>query len=141
MKNVKYSYIVVITADSDILKDGPFGNAIPNVNEMIVSSKVFDNFNECEQAYGRIMNHLAKVQSAISGRNHVIMSKRNPSYDESGEVKETTEVWDKLTIYKSYVADFLELKQSRLKSDVIGYFKIHQGTLDQLNVLQPKVAQ
>lgn len=132
MYGIKYTYAVKIYKDSNILLNGPLSKALPNCNEMVITSKIFDDYLTCEQSLANVLTSLTRYENILCDKNYVIVTAKKP------ENKENTEGWDDITLLKSYVADSVALKKSELKYTIAGQITIDEKHLNAIKSLAQK---
>ena len=121
-----FNYSVKIGHGSDILKSGPLSQSFQNCAEINITSKVYQEYSECEKNLTTLMAALSSIESKFSAKDHVIVTKLNPILDQSGKVHADADTWDKTTIVRLYVANAEELKQATLSYHVLGQISVDQ---------------
>lgn len=131
MTAANYNYDVRISHGSDILKSGAFAESFMNCGEMLISSKPYAEYAECERALNGLMSSLSHLQTKLSDKNHVIVTKVNPLLDASGKrrLDADANTWDTFTVMRAYIADAKALKETDLKFHVLGQIKVDQVIL------------
>jgi hypothetical protein len=123
---VNFNYDVKIGHGADILKTGPLGQGLANCGEIVITSKPFSNYADCEKTLSSLMSALSFIETKFSAQGHVIVNKLNPLLDTSGKKHSDADQWDKFTIMRSYVANADELKKSTLNYHVLGQIRVDQ---------------
>jgi len=121
-----FNYDVKIGHGSDILKSGPLSQSLANCGEVIITSKAYSSYNECEKSMSSLMSALSYIESKFSTKSKVIVQKLNPILDNSGKKHVDADSWDKFTVMRAYVADAEELKKSTLEYHVLGQIRVDQ---------------
>ena len=127
MQNLNFQYDIKLVNGSELLKDRLFGACFPGIGEMIVASKTFNDYTECEKAFTGLLAVLASLSTQLTEKNYVIVTKANPDYSAKPEDAGTINgeaPWDKSTLMRAYVADADALKQKQLVFGVMGHIKI-----------------
>jgi len=137
MHGLNYSYDVRITRGSNILSTGPLSNALPNCGEMIITSKIFDEYMQCEQSLSSLLSNLTRHQTMLSDVNHVIVTKRNPNHHKTDKPDPEAADWDNATLLRAYVAEAAALKKAELRYNIIGQIKINEKQLEAIRSLAP----
>lgn len=106
-----------------MLHAGAFKTKIPNCGEMIITSKFFDTYEDCEKSLSGLMTTLTRIECKAADQNMVIVSKINPVLDTSNKPHADAGTWDENTILRIYVADSEELKKATLKYHIVGQIK------------------
>lgn len=109
MENVKYLYYFKVYENAKFLSAG-YMTDIEKCAQMIMTSKSFSAYAECFKNLSQLIYDFASTESALSGGNYVIVSKINPAF--GGRIDES-EIWDKTTMVKLYVANADLLKSSK----------------------------
>lgn len=115
-----FVYSIRVGHGAKLLKDGIYSVAFPNCGEMMINSKEFSSYEECEKNLNNLMMLLSRHEASAGDKNLVVVSKVNPLLDTSGRKHADAGTWDRFTIIRSYVADSDELKKSTLKYHVMG---------------------
>jgi hypothetical protein len=129
-----YTYDIKIGHGADILKQGPFSLSFEKCGEMIITSKQFLSYDECEKSLSCLMSTLSYLEAKFSAKSHVIVTKLNPVLDATGKKHTDSDTWDKQTVLRAYIADAEALKGSKLNYHVSGQIKVDQIILG----LKPK---
>jgi len=124
-----FNYDVKIGYGADILKTGPLSQSFANCGEIIITSKPFSDYAECERTLSNLMSKLSFIETKFSTRGHVIVTKVNPLLDTTGKRHPDADTWDKFTVMRSYVADAEELKKATLNYHVLGQIRVDQVIL------------
>ncbi len=128
MNKTQFKYSAKIVQGSSILESEKVRSFFPRCGEMIITSKEFSTFEECEKNLSGLLSLLSAEASRESDKNQVIVSRLNPQIDSSGQSKPITgESWDQSTVLKVYVADAEALKQSQLIYSVMSAITVNTG--------------
>lgn len=122
-----YSYNVRISANADVLKSGELAERLPNCGEVLVVSKKFDTYDNCESALSALLSSLTKSTTQISKKNHVVVTMLNPTLN-GKEIKEGEE-WEVSVLLKAYIADAEALKKSFLTTHVVGQIRLEPAEI------------
>lgn len=127
---VKFTYDIKVGLGASMLQAGKFADALPSAGEMVITSKEFGTYEECEKSLSNVMAYLTHSESRATEKNHVIVTKVNPAIDNSGKQHADAGSWDKFTILRAYVADSEQLKKAQLHYHVFGQIRAdHELTL------------
>lgn len=108
----QFNYTVRMAGDLQAIVQGPMVAALENTGELVVSSGEFNDYDSCINAVSRLLSSLSAAVTQKNGRSYVIVSKKNPIFDDSPDEPDlSTEGWDRLTVLRLYVADAEVLKQ------------------------------
>lgn len=118
-----FSYNVRVGHGAEMLRGKIYADVIPNCGEMLISSKEFDSYEECETSLSNLMAHLTRFETRSSNKNHVLVSKINPELDTSGKKHMDASSWDRYTLMRTYIADSEELKNATLRYHVMGQIR------------------
>ena len=121
--HVKFMYDIKIGVGANLLQVGKLADVLPHAGEMVITSKEFATYEECEKSLSSVMTFLAHSESRATEKNHVIVTKVNPAIDDSGKLHADTGSWDKFTILRAYVADSEQLKKAQLHYHVFGQIR------------------
>jgi len=121
-----FNYDVKIGHGADILKTGPLSQSFANCGEIVITSKPFVDYAECEKTLSNLMTALTFIETKYSTKGHVIVTKLNPILDTTGKKHHDADSWDKYTVMRSYVANAEELKKSTLNYHVLGQIRVDQ---------------
>jgi len=121
-----FNYDVKIGYGADILKTGPLSLSFANCGEIVITSKPFVDYAECEKTLSSLMSALTFIETKYSAKGHVILTRLNPILDTSGKKHHDADTWDKFTVMRSYVANAEELKKSTLNYHVLGQIRVDQ---------------
>jgi len=121
-----FNYDVKIGHGADILKTGPLGKGLVNCGEIVITSRSFTDYAECEKTLSNLMSALSFIETKCSSQGHVIVTKLNPILDTTGKKHNDADSWDKFTVMRSYVANADELKKSTLNYHVLGQIRVDQ---------------
>jgi hypothetical protein len=141
MTSLSFEYHVNITAGANSLKAGPFANGMPGCGEIMIASKVFPTYEECEQNLHGLLGTLSIVEASLSDKNFVIVTKTNPNLDTSGKKHADADTWDARTMMRAYVADADALKEKYLKYHVIGNIRLTESQVEELQLTTSQSAQ
>jgi hypothetical protein len=130
MNTTSYTYDIKINKGSDLFEHEPFSAVIPNCAEMVIKSKEFSTYAECESSFSQLLNALSTAETTFTSRNNVIVTRVNPNLDVSGKKRDDEAGWDKLTVMRAFVADAEVLKSSQIKYDIYGQIKVLQKNID-----------
>jgi hypothetical protein len=126
--NTSFTYAVKIIDGSPFFASETIKNLFPSAREMVITSKPFNNYDECYEKLLSLLDALTTASSTTSKKNYVIVSRINPSLDKTGETKSIEgETWDDLTLIKAYVANADALKKSELRYTIIGAIIMSSG--------------
>lgn len=117
---VKFKYEVRIGTGACFLKSSKLGETFDRLEEMVIYSKPFNSYAECQQGLNGVMTYLSRAEAKAAKKSHVIVSKPNPMMDDSGKKHADLASWDKFTLVRAYVADSEKLKSSQLTYHVLG---------------------
>lgn len=127
------NYLVKVDETSAYFNSGIFEDHTRNCSEMIITSKLFYDFDACKNSLTKLMTELCSKESAATGKNHVIVSKINPRIQTSEVNVEDKDAWDKSTLAKVYAADADQLKDSKLVAGIIGHITVNHRITNELN--------
>lgn len=117
---VKFKYEVKIGSGASFLRGTEFGNRCDRLEEMVIYSKDFNSYEECQAGLDGVMVYLSKAEARAAKKSHVIVSRANPTIDKTDEKRLDTSNWDKYTLVRAYIADAEKLKSSQLAYHVLG---------------------
>ena len=141
MENSLFVYVVRVGHGAGMLRTGQYKEALPNCGEIMISSKQFQSYEECEKNLNNLMVALTRFEAKSSDKNFVIVSKVNPVLDQSGREHRDAASWEKNTIMRAYIADSDELKKSTLKYHVMGQISANrEATAFKAEILNPSDA-
>lgn len=127
------NYILKIDESSAFFNDNFFDDHTTNCTEMIITSEVFYDFDECKKSLTGLMSELSAKEALATGKNYVIVSKINPIAQTEERQVEDTDAWDKSTLAKLYAADAAELKESKLVANIVGHITVNHQITKTLN--------
>lgn len=107
----QFTYTVRFAGDLRDLVRGPMIEALENTSELVITSGEFTDYDGCIAAVSRLLSSLSSALSQKNGRAYVIVSKKNPIFDDENVELESTDGWDRFTVLRLYVADSEILKQ------------------------------
>lgn len=107
----EFTYTVRMAGDLQSLVQGRMVAAMENTGELVVSSGNFESYDGCINAVSRLLSSLSSAVTEKSGRAYVIVSKKNPAFDDDVEEPTMAEGWDRFTVLRLYVADAEVLKE------------------------------
>jgi hypothetical protein len=114
MSIIRYAYDVKVSIGASMLEIGGIPRNFPNVGEMLIKSKEFEELGECERTLSSLLSALSSYEMKCNSIPHVIVTKTNPLLTPNVENKDN-EHWDTNIMLKAYIADANELKQLNLK--------------------------
>jgi hypothetical protein len=127
MNPPKYFYDIKIGKDANMLKTGIFANVLKNCGEVIINSKSFESYSECEKILSKLLSSLSTIEARASNKSFVIFTKINPILENSSSA--SVESWDRQTVLKAYVAESEALKKSQLDFHISGQVRVDQVIL------------
>lgn len=139
--HILYSYEVQIMKGAALLRDQALGLPLQRCAEMIISSKPFNDYEACTEAFTSLMAVLSATETAISSVNHVVVHKQNPSHVSPDAPIVEGEGWHKTVLFKSYVADAEALKGEQFVASVVGTVKINQSSVDAIKEIATPTLQ
>lgn len=120
---INFSYNIQIGRGANMLRNGAYKEFVPNCGQVVISSKSFSSYADCERAMNGLLTTLTRIEGRDSERNFVIVSKVNPVLDTSGKKHADATSWDRHTISRAYMADSEELKNAILKYHVLAQIR------------------
>lgn len=136
-----FSYDVKISHGSALLSHDLFGNCFPRVAEMVITSKQFEGYEECASAMTNLLAVMAALNTRITERNHVIVTKTNPMLANPPGKVNADEQWESSTLMRAFVADADALKASTLQYDIVGQIKLAEDSSELIGSVLPKLPQ
>jgi hypothetical protein len=127
------NFTIKVNPSANIFKSGFFANNAPHSGEMIISSKIFYDFDLCKKSLTTLMGELGNHELLAGGENLAVVSKINPLIDSSEKSVEDTDEWDKLTLAKMFLADSVALKESVLKYSIVGYITVNAAHMQSIS--------
>jgi hypothetical protein len=134
MHAIHYTYDVKIAQGSELLREEMLGEHFPSIGELVVTSRLFDDYEVCEKAFTGLLSVLCAANTQATKKNHVIVTKSNPIHAE-GAVVHPEENWDKYTVMRAFVADAEALQAKTLKFNIIGQIKVDPTTVEMVKEL------
>jgi len=127
MIKLKYQYDVQIMPSAAFLP-GMLAKQLPGCIELSITSRLFDNYQECEDNLSRLLALLGSLESRASGKNFVVISQSNPAVDD-GKIIATETEWEPGTVFKSFIVDATHLDRPEFGFSVIAQFRVNTDTI------------
>jgi hypothetical protein len=93
--------------------DRPLFANLKNVGEMIITSEIFAEYNDCAQDCYEMLNEFSKHLRGVGDKQYVIATKINPLHDPAHDGSKVSEDWIPETIIKMYLADAVALREEK----------------------------
>lgn len=107
-----------------VMRESKISQTLTGVADVIISSREFMVYEECESSALEVISFLASEQLRCSGINCLVMSKKNEKMGLSNSVKIDDGLpWDDNTMLRYYLADADSLKKHTLNYYVLGQIK------------------
>ena len=137
----QFNYTVRMNGDLQALGAGPMVKVMANTSELVVSSAEFDDYEKCVEVASRLLSTLCSAITRKNGRTYVIVSKKNPLFDDPQD-DTSTEGWDRLTVVRLYGADAEVLKEKSVISCLASAdIKVAEHAVDVIKGRVPQVTQ
>jgi hypothetical protein len=133
-----YNYDVKIGYGADLIKSGPLSKSFENCGEILITSKAYHDYHDCERSLSDLMSTLTHIESKLSLKQHVIFTKINPILDENRAQRNDLEAWDRHTVLRAYIAEAEALKKATLTFHVFGQIRVDQLILGLTKPEAPK---
>lgn len=127
MIELKYQYDVQIMPMAALLS-GMLAEQLPGCVELSMTSRLFDDYSECEGNLSRLLALLGSLESRASGKNFVVISQSNPAVDD-GKIITTETDWEPGTVFKSFIVNADHLQQPEFGFSVIAQFKVNTDSI------------
>jgi hypothetical protein len=120
---LQYSYDIKINSGAGLLNLPTFAEACPYVNEMLITSKQYENLVDCEKDMNSVLAVLNAAERLHKNKPRVILVKINPLHSQEPAIYDPKEQWDDFTVMKCFIADAERLKKSELQYEVFSQIK------------------
>lgn len=117
---IAYEYDVKVKEGAALFADTALGTCTPGVNEMIINSVRFNNYDSCEKSMLGLLNSLAHLETRLTGEKRVIVTHVNPLFEKENK----QDPWDKNILVQAYVTDPTYSSKDEIPHKIFGRIKI-----------------
>lgn len=112
---------------SEIFDVPPF-TAFRQVGEMLITSELFAEYEDCVQDCYEMLNAFALKLKEADDREWIVATKINPLHDPAHDGSKVTEEWTPDIVLKLYLAEAVPLREEKvIKSTISATISVDQG--------------
>jgi hypothetical protein len=112
-----FTYEIRVARDSSVIRSGPLSESLQNCGELIITSKEFKNYTDCEKKFNNLISALSYIESNEGDKDYVLITRPNPMKSAADKMQE----WDVYVVSRTFVADANSLvKKSDLTYNIFG---------------------
>lgn len=116
---VKFKYQIRAGANSAFASK-QIANTFPDVEEILIESDEYNSYSSCLDDLNGALANISRIETDLSKKNHVIVSKANPQLDKDPKSHKDLSSWDDYTLVRIYLADAERLKHSEILFNIGG---------------------